>query len=126
MSALALRLSRILHTLHRECSDKRVILVCHGEVMWAFRILLERMSQEKYRELHASKDPKDMIFNCQILHYTRRNPETHDLAKHSNWMRTITPTTNPVEVGGWHEIKRPVYTNEELLLSLNHYPRILS
>ncbi|MEY2665373.1 MAG: hypothetical protein RLZZ480_478 [Candidatus Parcubacteria bacterium] len=126
MGALSLRLNRILHTLHRECSDKRVIMVCHGEVMWAFRVMLERMPQERYRELHESKDPTDRINNCQIHHYTRRDPTTNRLAKHANWMRTIRPTANPIEVTPWMEIKRPIYSNEDLLESLEHYPRILS
>jgi NAD+ kinase len=126
MGALSLRLNRILHTLHRECSDKRVIMVCHGEVMWAFRVMLERMPQERYRELHESKDSADRINNCQIHHYTRRNPVTEKLAKYANWMRTIRPTSNPIEVSDWQEIKRPVYSNEDLLESLQHYPRILS
>ena len=43
-------------------TDKRVLMVCHGEVMWAFRVRLERMSQETYRELdrqRARKQPRD-------------------------------------------------------------------
>jgi NAD+ kinase len=126
MGALSLRLNRLLHTLHRECSDKRVIMVCHGEVMWAFRVMLERMSQERYKKLHQSQDQADRINNCQIHHYTRRDPGSGRLANHANWMRTIRPTSNPVEVSDWMEIKRPVYSNDELLESLVNYPRILS
>jgi NAD+ kinase len=126
MGALSLRLNRILHTLHRECSDKRVIMVCHGEVMWAFRVMLERMPQERYRELHQSKDSADRINNCQLLHYTRRDPFTNRLARHANWMRSIRPTSDPVELGEWTTITRPVYSNQELLESLEHYPRILA
>lgn len=126
MGALSLRLNRILHTLHRECSDKRVIMVCHGEVMWAFRVMLERMPQERYRELHESQDSADRINNCQIHHYTRRDPLSGRLASHANWMRIIRPTSSPPEVRGWITIERLVYSNEALLDSLESYPRILA
>ena len=124
---LCLRIDRILHTLHRECSDKRVVLVCHGEVMWAFRVLLERMSQERFKELHDSQNPADRIYNCDILHYSRRNPHNGQLEKHANWMRHIRPTDPTASVVvDWTEIKRPRYSNEELLSNLEQYPRLLS
>jgi NAD+ kinase len=69
---LCMRVDRVLNTLRRECSDKRVIIVCHGEVMRAFQIRLERMSQTRFRELTFSDNKEDKIFNCQIMHYTRR------------------------------------------------------
>jgi NAD+ kinase len=112
---LCLRVDRVLHTLHRECGDKRVILVCHGEVMWAFRVRLERMSQVRFKQLHLSKNPLDRIHNCQIMHYTRRDPETSRLAPYANWMRMIRPTERPVWSSGWQPIVRPRYTNEQLL-----------
>ena len=33
MADVALRLDRFIHLLHRECANKRVLVVCHGEVM---------------------------------------------------------------------------------------------
>jgi len=54
LAELCLRVDRVLHTLHRECEGKRVIIVCHGEVMWAFRVRLERMSRRRFRELEHS------------------------------------------------------------------------
>ena len=124
-AALCLRLDRVLYTLHRECSDKRVIIVCHGEVMWAFRVLLERMSQTRFKELHLSKNPEHRIHNCQVLHYTRRDPETGALAKYANWMRTVRPTESPVWTQGWKTFKRPRYTNEELLKVVARSPGVL-
>lgn len=112
---LTSRLDRMLDTLHRQCSDKRVILVCHGEVMWAARVVLERMSQERFKELHLSDDPRHRIHNCQIIHYTRRDPETDELADRANWMRMIRPADSPVKIFPWVKIKRPSYSNDELL-----------
>jgi len=76
IAQMTVRLRGLLDTLHRECSDKRVIVVCHGEVMWGMRFMLERMSTTKWIQLERSQEPGVRIYNCQVLHYTRRNPET--------------------------------------------------
>lgn len=112
---LCLRVDRVLHTLHRECSDKRVIIVCHGEVMWAFRVRIERMSQVRFKKLHLSKSSDNRIHNCQILHYTRRDPENGRLHRYANWTRTIRPTDTPVWATNWQTIERPRYSNKDLL-----------
>jgi NAD+ kinase len=123
---LCLRIDRVLDTLHRECSDKRVIIVCHGEVMWAFRVLLERMPQRRFKELHLSKNQNDRIYNCQIIHYSRRDPESGKLDKYANWMRLVRPTATPVWNTGWTAIKRPTYSNEALLEIVSQSPALLS
>ncbi len=122
---LCLRIDRMLETLARECSDKRVIIVCHGEVMWAFRIRLERMSQPRFKRLHLSKSDKYKIHNCQVIHYSRRNPKGR-LGKYYNWMRMIRPTQTPVWTGDWQRIKRPSYTNEQLLKMVSHTPALVA
>lgn len=125
IAALCMRIKHFLDTLHRECSDKRVIVVCHGEVMWAFRILLERMSQEMYRDLHKSKSPKDRIYNCDIIHYSRHHPVTGALESRMNHVRFIRPTLDPVLISPWQTIVRPKYSNEDLEKILKQYPRVL-
>lgn len=125
LAQLCLRLDRVLSTLHRECGDKRVIIVCHGEVIWGFRILLERMSQERFKELHFSKRQEDRIYNCQVLHYTRANPETGELNAHANWMRAVRPTESPAWTTGWQKIERPRHSNDELLKIASHSPTFL-
>ena len=71
MADMCMRIDRVLNTLHRECENKRVIIVCHGEVMWAFRMRLERMPQEEWVRLEASTDNADKVFNGQVIHYSR-------------------------------------------------------
>jgi NAD+ kinase len=115
MADLCLRIDRILDTLHRECSDKRVLIVSHGEVMWAFRVRLERMSQARYRELDSSPDPRLKIHNCQILHYTRRDPQSGLVAPRLNWMRSICPTDSSLCDPAWEPIHRRMYSSAELL-----------
>lgn len=114
MADLTIRLRSVLDTLHRECSDMNVIIVCHGEVMRGFRYLLERMSIERWMELETSDKPGDKIFNCQVLHYTRRNPVTNKLAKHLDWMRSVCPNQPSNNGPGWEPIIRQRFSDGEL------------
>src|SRR5581483_2691510 len=92
MVDLALRLHRVLDTMHRGHANDSVIVVCHGEVMWGFRILLERLSQVEFNQLNRSSDPVERIHNCQILHYTRQNPtDPTDIRPHVTWKRSTFP-----------------------------------
>lgn len=122
---LCLRLEKVLQTLHRECADKRVIIVCHGGVMRAFRVLIERISPDKFKESSGSKIPENRIHNCEVLHYTRRDPETGLVADHANWMRRVRPTENPIWTTGWQKIERPRYSNEDLLKIVSEMPKVL-
>ena len=126
LAQLCLRIDRVLDTLQRECSDKRVIAVCHGEVMWAFRVQLERMSQQRFRELDISKRPYDKIHNCQILHYTRRNPENCKITPYYMWMRSVCPSDTSLSSNIWMPIERPRFSNEDLLEEVELTPRIIS
>ncbi|OGH85622.1 MAG: hypothetical protein A2493_02035 [Candidatus Magasanikbacteria bacterium RIFOXYC12_FULL_33_11] len=124
MADLCIRADRFLQTLHRECGDKKVIVVSHGETMWAFRMRLERLTQEEWRKLDESRDPKDRINNCQILHYTRRNPLTGELDPYLNWVKSICPTRNDWSWEDWKTIERQTFGNEDLLTKVNLYPRL--
>jgi NAD+ kinase len=126
LAHLSLRLERVVSTLHRECSEMRVVTVCHGEVMWAFRVRMERMSQTHFQELDNSKHPFDRIHNCQIIQYTRRNPLTGELAPHMLWFRSICPWDMTLSRNSWEEIKRPKFTNEELLADAAVMPRLIN
>ena len=117
IAQLTVRLKKLFDTLHRECSDKQVVVVCHGEVMEAFRQLIERMALEEWLKWERSKEPFDRIHNCQILHYTRRDPDTGVLAPHLNWMRSICPWDTDLSTNEWRPVVRKRYTNEELLES---------
>lgn len=112
---LGLRIDRFLDTLHRECSDKRVIVVCHGEVMRAFQVRLERLSQSRFRELVFSGRRHDRIHNCQINHYTRRNPANQKIVPYAGWVRWVRPADDPPEESDWTRIVRNKYSNEDLL-----------
>lgn len=121
MSELCLRQDRVMDTLHR-CSDKQsAVLVCHGEVMWAFRIRIERLSQGRFRELVFSDRKEDAVYNCQIIHYTRRK-ENGDISPYMERARWIRPTDAPVTVSEWRQIERTRLSNADLLEIVSKVP----
>lgn len=121
-----LDVDRVLHTLHNECNDKRIIAVCHGEVMRAFQVRIERMSQTRFRELTFSERSEDRIHNCQIIHYSRREKGVGKLTRYAEWVRMIRPTEYPVWTSGWRRIERPRYSNENLLEIVSRTPVMVS
>lgn len=116
LADLCLRVDRVLDTLHRECSSEKVILVCHGMVMRAFIIRLERLTPKEYLERTESKDPRFKIRNCQILQYSRVDPENVSMvSNYYEWTRSVCPYDFDREFSRWRMIERKKYSNEELL-----------
>lgn len=116
------RVREFLGMCAREYSDKRVIAVAHGEVMWATRFVLERLMPHEWEKLDEQEDQR--IANCSILHYTRRDPHgSGDIADSlsSGWRRIIDPIdgNSPCD-GKWERLpgKRSL-TAEELMAVVN-------
>lgn len=127
MAQLYVRAYKIpMDTLHRECANMNVIMVLHGEVMWTFRVGLERMALECYQELDESRHSFDRLHNCQILHYTRQNPSTGEISPHLDWMRSLCPWDLLLSHNSWKEIHRPSYTNDDLLAIAEQTPRLVN
>lgn len=124
IATLIQRLNMVLNTIYRECADKRVILVCHGEVMWGFRVRIERMPPDEYKRLDKSTNSFDSIHNCQILHYSRRNPHTNEIEPYLNWLRSICPTDLTRSSNEWQKIIRPVYSNQDLKTAIEKIPNL--
>ncbi|MDB5224792.1 MAG: hypothetical protein JWO43_414 [Candidatus Adlerbacteria bacterium] len=129
LAQLCHRIDGMLITLARECGDMRVLMVCHDAVMWAFRMRLERMALETFNRLHLSRDFDDKIINCQILHYSRRNPTTGHLKPHYTHLNIIRPMYDidwklrPRVANKWRPIVRPQYSNQDLRdMVLKHEP----
>jgi len=119
------RVRSIMRTFQRRCNEKDVFLVCHKELMWAFRLLLERMTPETYLKLLESDNPFDMTHNGQVLHYTRVNPnDPRDVRPYFMWMRSICTTDLTRSSNTWQMIRRPTWTSEELLAEVEKVPRL--
>ena len=124
MVDVCLRLHRFLDTVHRGHDDASVIVVCHAGVMLAFRILLERISQNRFNQIYDSQDPHDRIHNCQVVHYTRQNPaDATDTRSHPMWIRSVCPSDLSLSRNEWLPIIRSRFTNEDLLREAESVPR---
>jgi len=120
-----LRVDRIISVWQDSCQGQKIIAVCHGNIMMGFRVRLERMNQSRYQEIVNSTNPKDKLNNGQILHYTRRNPTTGEIAPVPMWLRSICPSDPSISTN-WEEICRPAFTNEELLIEVSKVPQLIN
>jgi broad specificity phosphatase PhoE len=113
------RVRNVCSTLHRECSGQTVVAVTHGEAMWAFRLVLERISDERFVAMDA--DPAEKIHNCEVLDYSRVDPVTGEVAPRLAWLRRAHPELDVdsgelrMVVGDWARFDTVTYSNEELL-----------
>lgn len=123
---LRLKTDFVAH-LGRECSDKRVVVACHGHVMRAFQLIFEKLGNDDFIRLDASDEPADKMRNGQIIWYTRRDPDTGKVdSPRLVAVRSVCPLvypSNTCEDWGWRRIQRRRYTNEELLEEVRRYPR---
>lgn len=114
---LCTRVKIVLDTLARECDGQDVLIVCHGEVIRAMKIVLERFSLSKCNEYLSTKEEWGRVPNCSITHYTRANPDgiTDELSKAFNWVRMIKPAGGGKPIEDFKVIERKKFSNEELL-----------
>lgn len=123
IATCALRVEKFLSTLKASCSGFRVLVVCHGNIMKAIRIRIERMSQQDFSKF--TTDPLYKTYNCQIIWYTRRDPNTMRIARDFNWVKTICPWDTSKTPTDWIRIRRPMYSNEALLKMVEAVPRLV-
>lgn len=124
------RVRNMLSTLHRESSEDNVLVVTHGDFMWSTRLVLERWSDEEF--LRYDKDQEMTIFNCTVLHYTRVDPDTGEIAPWVRWVRAAHPFCDRT-TGVWRMVEQPwqrfdrdYLSNEDLLAVAEEQSRLLS
>lgn len=125
LAEVCLRVDRVLNRLARECQGGACIVVTHEDVMWAARFLMEGMTQERWRNLLLSDDPRDKIHNGQVLHYTRRDPVTGRCADGFQWVRSVCPWDPRRCVEEWRPVLPPMFPNEELLATVASVKRLV-
>lgn len=115
------RVRNLLSGLRRESAKDNVLVVTHGEFMWASRLTLESWSDEEF--IANDKNPSMKIHNCSAIHYTRINPfDRSDSASDKlNWVRMCYPFYDEVNlswgmhVGKWRRFDQNKISNEDLL-----------
>lgn len=124
-TGVRLRFEDILETMGRELDGKSVIAVSHGEMIETARVVLERMLPEEW--LREAGDGIHDMANCQILHYTRVNPETGEVAKRLEWRRSVCAWDDSKSWygGEWQHIDRHEYSDADLLKMVEEHPHLL-
>jgi len=115
-----------LKVLERDCAGLRVLVVCHGNIMEGFRLLIERLTQFQWLKVNASADPYDKIHNCQIFWYSRRTPTNYRVHTNTSWVKRICPWKPEKSKNQWEEIKVPSFSSENLLEIVNTIPQLVN
>jgi len=122
------RFERFLGTLHRDMAEQKVLMITHGEYIDVARFVLERLTVPQWLEMNDDRAQK--IQNCMILHYTRENPSTGELAKKLTWMRAICPWDKSLShnEGEWQtlsvDIGERAVNDKQLLYRAEEMPRL--
>eukprot|EP00028_Trichosphaerium_sp_Am-I-7-wt_P010014 CAMPEP_0168537054 /NCGR_PEP_ID=MMETSP0405-20121227/20049_1 /TAXON_ID=498012 /ORGANISM="Trichosphaerium sp, Strain Am-I-7 wt" /LENGTH=298 /DNA_ID=CAMNT_0008565443 /DNA_START=136 /DNA_END=1032 /DNA_ORIENTATION=- len=117
-----IRVAQFLRKLAEMCSGFKVLLVCHRNIMLAFRILLEGVTSERYLEI--SENHRHKLKHGQVLHFSRRNPNTGEVGPYLNWLKS-TCAHSPDSSSGWVHLQQTVFTNDELSSSVICIPRLV-
>jgi broad specificity phosphatase PhoE len=106
----------IVQTLYREVPGQNAIVVAHGNLLWAVRIIMEGLTYERYKELDSQGNPMEKMNNCQVLQYTRVDPSNPmNITNNFGWMRSVCPWDTSLSNNNWRKIERLKYTNSDLL-----------
>lgn len=124
VAQLCMRVDRVLQTLHRECGDKRIIVVCHGMVMWAFMIRIARLTPKQFLARRQSPLDSDHIRNGQIIQFSRVSPKDGKVSPRCDWVRSVCPWRSGTTT--WNTIQRPVFTNADLIAEVEVQQRFIS
>lgn len=96
-------------------SLENVLVVCHGEVMKAFRIVFHKLTPTEYAEMEFSKDSRERIHNCQVDHYSRRDPISSKLCERLEWFQVYRSSDKEIVTIPWKNIPRRRESNQQLL-----------
>ena len=94
--------------------------------MRALQLELEDLGHDDFIKLDSSKEPADKILNCQIIWYTRHDPDT--LKVESSKLVAVRSVCANGLIGdyGWRRIQSRCYSNEDLMAEVQRYPRLLN
>lgn len=119
------RVHNMLTSLDRNHDGESIIMVTHGDFMYALMLTLEGLSDDDY--LKREHDDKWRIGNCTCIHYTRRDPVSGKINKRFCWEQRATPIHNDngwnVNVTEWREFHRDAFNNGDLMEIVREFDR---
>jgi broad specificity phosphatase PhoE len=125
---VAIRVKLWIDTINRELTNRKVLAVAHGELMWAARYLFEGMIPPQWEAMDEDKTLR--IGNCCMLHYSRQNPENPEEVSRTisgGWRRMTDPFEPENSPYGGEWVKMPGRTRfigREMLAAAEAYPRL--
>jgi broad specificity phosphatase PhoE len=114
-----------LHRFQEKYPTRPVVCFTHGEYMWAGRYLIMRSTVEEFDALDRSKNPLDRCHNCQIWHYSRKDPHTGIVSEDFCWFRSICPWDQSLSTNVWQPIERHPLTIDDLRRQVDAVPRLV-
>ena len=122
------RVDSLLLFWNRRFANRRVVATCHGELMWAFRMRFERLTQLRYRQMQREASQFERIHNGQVLVYSRRGPTSGALSTDFRWMQLVCPWDLSLSGGEeWRPIERSGGLNSAALWTMAEtYPRLFN
>lgn len=121
------RVMQWFNVLHWHHSEDSVVAALHGELMLAIRAYFQHLGMDEIRQMYNVPDKHlDKIYNGQVHWYSRRDPESGELANHFQWFLSSCPNNFGLSPNEWVEIVRPTYTDKELLALVEKTPRLVN
>ena len=123
------RVDNLLLFMNRRFDGKRIIATCHGELMWAFRIRFERLTQRRYMQMEREALLSEKMHNGQVLCYSRRCPTTGELFSDFRFTRSVCPWDLALSGSPeWRplqpERESGLFDNQSLWEAIDAHPRL--
>lgn len=125
LAEVCLRMQLVLGKIRGRPPGGNCVIVTHEDVMWAIRFVLEGLTQDEWRELLLSDDPCTKLHNGQILHYSRRDPETGQCSDTFGWVRSVCPWDPRRSNDDWRKVESARFSNQRLLATVERIPRLI-
>lgn len=104
------RFAIFLQFLHEEYAGANVLVVTHGDLMWAAMCGLESLTDDEWDARY--RDEHFRIRNTTVYQYSRVNPEDATVDPIINWVRRMHPEDKVAAT--WEALRPETFTNEEL------------
>lgn len=113
----SLRIKSFVETLHRRASGQSVLIVCHGEIMRVFEMIIEKWDNDTY----LSSVQGQQLNNCQVIHYSRKCPDSEIVQPTLAYKSFFCPWKD--ETPQWIPFKKELLSNQQLLEKVKEKPR---
>ncbi|HSI21270.1 MAG TPA: histidine phosphatase family protein [Verrucomicrobiae bacterium] len=122
----ALRWDRVINSLAQRYSDGRVVIVAHGTIIETAMMRRLHWTVEDFLAWKEDNDPRHEVHNCQVLHFTRKDPKTGQINPSVRWWRTVCPWDLSKGEGEWQAIEKNLLSSKELLQQVEKFPRYIA